>query len=126
MKSPIPYRSLAAVTAAAAVLWLASYFTLRYSGSLLSTVDDTVGAIFSNLQTAVIRPSAIALFVTGALFLLLQIIGGGRKWIYALSPLFVILGYVTATLFASVNGVLMSDMLRIIAKLAANGLFDLL
>jgi len=126
MKTKIPYRCLAGVIAAAAILWIASYLTLRNLGPILGGIDDTIGAVFSNLQTAVIRPSAIALFVTGALFLLLSVVCGGRKWVYALSPLFFILGYLSTTLFASVNGVLLFDMLRIIAKLAANGLFDLL
>jgi hypothetical protein len=126
MKSKLPYRGLAGVIAASALLWLASYFTIRYSGILLGGIDETVGAIFGNLQTAVIRPSAAALFVTGACFLLLQIVSGGKKWIYALSPLFVILGFVGAVVFASVNGVLFSDMLRILIGLAKNGLFDIL
>ena len=126
MKSKFPYRGLAGVIIAAALLWLASYFTVRYSGILLGGIDDTIGAIFGNLQTAVIRPSAAALFVVGACFLLLLIVSGGKKWIYALSPLFVILGFVGAVVFASVNGVLFSDMLRILIGLAKNGLFEIL
>ena len=126
MKSKFPYRCLAGVIAAAALLWFASYFTIRNLGPMLSGIDETLGAIFGNLQTAVIRPGALALFVTGALFLLLQIVCGGKKWIYALSPLFVIIGYLGAAVFASINGVLFSDMLRILIGLAKNGLFDLL
>ncbi len=126
MKSKFPYRGLAGVIIAAALLWLASYFTVRYSGILLGGIDDTIGAIFGNLQTAVIRPSAAALFVVGACFLLLLIVSGGKKWIYALSPLFVIVGFVGAVVFASINGVLFSDMLRILIGLAKNGLFDIL
>ncbi len=126
MKSKIPYRTLAGVIAAAALLWLASYFTVRNSGVLLGGVDETIGAIFGNLQTAVIRPSALALFVTGAVFLILYVMSGCKKWIYAISPLFAIAGYLGAIVFASINGVQFSDMLRILIGLAKNGLFDLL
>ena len=126
MKIKIPCRCLAAVVAAAALLWIASYFTIRNLGGMLGGIDDTLGAVFGAMQTAVIRPSAIALFVTGACFLLLRIICGGKRWLYALSPLFVIIGYVGAIVFASINGVLFSDMLRILIGLAKNGLLDLL
>lgn len=126
MKSHIPYRNIALAAIMAGLLWIASYLTLRNLGTLLGGIDDTVGAIFGNLQTAVIRPSALALFITGALFLLLQILCGGKKWIYALSPLFILIGFVGSVLFATVNGVLLSDMLRILIGLAQNGLFDLL
>lgn len=126
MKSKFPYRGLAGVIIAAAILWLASYFLIRNLGPMLGGIDDTIGAIFGNLQTAVIRPSAVALFVVGTCFLLLLIVSGGKKWIYALSPLFVILGFVGAVVFASVNGVLFSDMLRLLIGLAKNGLFEIL
>ena len=126
MKSKLPYRGLAGVIIAAALLWLASYFTIRNLGPMLGGIDDTLDAIFGNLQTAVIRPSALALFITGACFLLLQIVCGGKKWIYALSPLFVIVGYLGAMVFATINGVLFSDMIRILIGLVKNGLLDLL
>lgn len=126
MKSKLPYRGLAGVIAASALLWLASYFTIRYSGILLGGIDETVGAIFGNLQTAVIRPGVLALFITGAVFLILYVVSGCKKWVFALSPLFVIVGYLGAIVFASINGVLFSDMLRILIGLAKNGLFDLL
>ena len=126
MKTSIPYRTTAAVLAASALLWIASYLILRNLGPMLGGIDETLGAIFGNLQTAVIRPSALALFVTGTCFLLLRLFCGGKKWVYALSPLFFIAGFIGATLFASVNGVLLSDMLRILIGLAKNGLLDLL
>jgi hypothetical protein len=126
MKSKFPYRGLAGVIIAAAILWLASYFLIRNLGPMLGGIDETIGAIFGNLQTAVIRPSAVALFVIGACFLLLLIVSGGKKWIYALSPLFVIVGFVGALVFASINGVLFSDMLRILIGLVKNGLFEIL
>ena len=126
MKPQIPYRNIALAAIMAALLWIAAYLTLRNLGALLGGIDDTVGAIFGNLQTAVICPSALALFITGALFLLLQMLCGGKKWTYALSPLFILIGFVGALLFATVNGVLLSDMLRILIGLAQNGLFDLL
>ena len=126
MKSKAPYRTLAGVILAAALLWLTAYFTIRNLGPMLAGIDDTLGAIFGNLQTAVIRPSALALFVTGACFLLLHMLCGGRKWTFALAPLFVIAGYLGAVVFAFINGVLFSDMLRILIGLAKNGLFDLL
>ena len=126
MKPQIPYRNIALAAIMAALLWIAAYLTLRNLGALLGGIDDTVGAIFGNLQTAVIRPSALALFITGALFLLLQMLCDGKKWTYALSPLFILIGFVGALLFATVNGVLLSDMLRILIGLAQNGLFDLL
>ena len=126
MKSKFPYRGLAGVIIAAALLWLASYFLIRNLGPMLGGIDETIGAIFGNLQTAVIRPSAAALFVVGACFLLLLIVSGGKKWIYALSPLFVIVGFVGTVVFASINGVLFFDMLRLLIGLAKNGLFDIL
>lgn len=126
MKTSIPYRTTAAVLAASALLWIASYLILRNLGPMLGGIDETLGAIFGNLQTAVIRPSALTLFITGACFLLLRLFCGGKKWVYALSPLFFIAGFIGATLFASVNGVLLSDMLRILIDLAKNGLLDLL
>ncbi len=126
MKISFYPRTIAASVLAAAILWAASYFTIRNLGPMLGGIDDTIGTIFGNLQTAVIRPSALALFLTGACFLLTQMLCGGKKWIFALSPLFVIAGYLGAILFASINGVLFSDMLRILIELANNGLFDLL
>lgn len=126
MKSKFPYRTLAAVIVTAALLWLASYFTIQNLGPMLAGIDDTLGSVFGAMQTAVIRPGTLALFITGAVFLLLQIVSGGRKWIYALSPLFVILGYLGAIVFASINGVLFFDMIRILIGLVKNGLLDLL
>ena len=126
MKSKFPYRTLAAVIVTAALLWLASYFTIRNLGPMLAGIDGTLGSVFGAMQTAVIRPGTLALFITGAVFLLLQIVSGGRKWIYALSPLFVILGYLGAIVFASINGVLFFDMIRILIGLVKNGLLELL
>ena len=45
MKIKIPCRCLAAVVAAAALLWIASYFTIRNLGGMLGGIDDTLGEI---------------------------------------------------------------------------------
>ena len=134
MKTTGHLRSIAIVTAAAGLLWIAVYFTIQSLGALLSGAQgllgaetaDMLGEIFGAMQTAVIRPAMWPLFVAGLLFLLLRLAVRCRAWVWALSPLFLLLGYFGALVFSYINGVLFFDLLRILINLASNGLFDLL
>ena len=132
MKTTGHLRAIVLVTAAAGVLWGAAYFTIYQLGTLFGGMDGLLGAetadmlsgIFGAMQTAVIRPGAVPLFVVGVLFLLLRIASGCKVWVWALSPLFLLFGYIGAVIFSYVNGVLFIDLLRTLANLASNGLFD--
>jgi len=133
MKTTGHLRAVALVTAAAGVIWIAAYFTIYQLGALIGGMEGLLGAetadmlsgIFGAMQTAVIRPGAAPLFVVGVLFLLLRI-ACGKAWVWALSPLFLLFGYIGAVVFSYVNGVLFFDLLRTLVNLASNGLFDLL
>ena len=87
---------------------------------------DMLGEIFGAMQNAVIRPGMWPLFVIGLLFLMLRLVSGCKAWIWALSPLFLLLGYLGSVVFSYINGVLFFDLLRTLINLASNGLFDLL
>ena len=133
MKKTAYLRNLVYVIIAAALLWIAAYATVRHLGTVLSGMDgligadaaDTLGGIFGGLRTAVVRPGAVVLFITGAVFLLLRFLCP-KPWIFAFSPLFLIVGYLGAVVFATVNDVLFFDILRTLVELIGGGLLDLL
>ena len=134
MKTTGHLRSIAIVTAASGLLWIAVYFTVKHLGTLLSGAQgllgaetaDMLGEIFGAMQNAVIRPGMWPLFVVGLLFLLLRLAVKCRAWVWALSPLFLLIGYLGSLVCSYINGVLFFDLLRTLVNLAANGLFDLL
>lgn len=134
MKMHFPGRILFLTAGAAALLWLAAYLTLYSLGALLGHMGGILGAetaallgdIFSALRTAQLRPSSLALFVIGALYLLLALLCGKPRLTAALSPLFLITGYITAIWFASVNGIRFGDVILSLANAVGNGLFDIL
>ena len=134
MKTTGHLRSIAIVTAASGVIWIAVYFTVKNLGALFGSLEGVLGAelaetlssVFGAMQTSVIRPGALPLFIVGVLFLLLRIAGGCKAWIWALSPLFLLIGYLASIVFTYINGVLFFDLLRMLINLASNGLFELL
>ena len=134
MKTTGHLRSIAIVTAASGLLWIAAYLTIRNLGAIFAGMSGLLGAetaemlgsVFGAMQTSVIRPGMLPLFAVGLLFLLLRIVSGCRAWVWALSPLFLLIGYLGAIVFSYINGVLFFDLLRTLVNLASNGLFDLL
>lgn len=134
MKESYSLRSAGAVTAAAAILWITSYFTLYSLGSLLGGMGGILGEetaamlgdIFSALKTAQIRPSAFALFLIGAAYLILLLLFRGKRLTLAISPLFFLSGYGCAVWFASVNGIRFGDVVLSLADMIGRGLFDVI
>ena len=133
MKTTAYLRNLVYVIIAAALLWIAAYVTVRHLGTVFSGMEgllgadaaDTLGGIFGGLRSAVVRPGAVVLFISGAVFLLLRFLCP-KPWIYAQSPLFLLIGYLGAIVFARVNDVLFYDILRTLIKLIDGGLLNLL
>ena len=133
MKTTAYLRNLVYVIIAAAILWIAAFATVRHLGTVLSgmggligaDVADTLGGIFGGLRSAVVRPGAVVLFITGAVFLLLRFLCP-KPWIFAFSPLFLIVGYLGAVVFATVNDILFFDILRTLIELIDGGLLNLL
>ncbi len=127
-------RILFAAITAAAVLWIAAYFTLYSLGDLLGSMGSILGedtaamlsTIFTALKTSQIRPSSISLFVIGAGYLLLSLLCRQKPLPAILLPIFILAGYGCAVWFASVNGVRFGDVILSLANMVKNGLFDII
>lgn len=119
-------------------VWFCALWTVRHLGDVLRApcLTDILGAdtqgllagIFSGLSDARVEPGIFVLLCVWAVFALLFCSHNRvrRRAVLGLLPLFLLIGYILSVVCADVNGVRFYDILFSLAKMAGNGLFEVL